>query len=490
MITVSLMIEVSSMVTSLLSPLVPSTLLLELLRRGAQEARYSGPPAQCNINRVSIDTRSILEGALFVAVKGETTHGHDYLEQAFASGATVALVEDPALPQKFPHLSLLYVPSTLEALQGLAQWWRESLQFPLVGVAGSVGKTTTKELLRHILLGFGKGSASLKSFNNHLGVPLTLCSLRRDDTWGVIELGMNHAGELSRLSRLTRPHVILITCVAPEHMEFFSSLDEVADAEVEVLDGWIEPHRDQVLIVPDNDRCLHKALEKHRAFREVTVLTFGYSREATLRIDTAREEGLKGYQFELSYRNEPIGKFKSPLLGEHHVRAAAGALLTAKATFPSFSFQAMGERLASFEGVSRRLSIKSSGSKIIIDDSYNSSPEAAKAALHIAKSLATPLQKIGVVLGDMRELGSSSKAFHRELAEVVLSISPSLVATVGIDSEIIYDLVQSRGIIARHFENPQNVSRWLCEKEFDVLLIKGSYSVGLDRVVADIINGT
>ena len=174
---------------------------------------------------VEFDSRRVKGGELFVALKGEKVHGHEHLEKAFASGASLALVEDADLLESSSQRErLIAVEDTYQGLAGLAAYWRESLALPLLAITGSVGKTSTKEMAVSLLKELAPGKGSIKSFNNHIEVPYTICSFSREDKWGVLEMGMNHKGELSELSGIAKPNVALITGIAPVHMEFFSDL--------------------------------------------------------------------------------------------------------------------------------------------------------------------------------------------------------------------------------------------------------------------------
>ena len=242
---------------------------------------------------VEFDSREIRGGELFVALAGEKTHGHQFLATAFNRGAALALVESEQIAKdsEFPTACVI-VPNSLLAFQQLASYWRAQLTMPVIGVTGSVGKTTVKEMLASILMLTGAGTYSLKSHNNHVGVPYTICRIKREHAWAVIEMGMNHAGEISTVSKIARPDVGVITTIAPAHIEHLGSLDAIADAKCEILHGMSSS---STLVVNGDSQALEMALNRAEIRSTQRVIRFGAEAsglDATL--VKAESRGLEG----------------------------------------------------------------------------------------------------------------------------------------------------------------------------------------------------
>lgn len=363
--------------------------------KGAEDWEASG---------LSIDTRSLEPGDLFVALKAERD-GHDFVAQAFEKGAAAALVTKPvegAGPQ-------LVVPDTLKAVQALAAAARDRCFAPLIGVTGSAGKTTTKEMLRAALFPLGQVHAAQKSFNNHIGVPLTLAELPPEADAGVFEMGMNHANEIRPLTKLVRPHIALITTIAEAHLEFLGSMEAIADAKSEIAEG-LRPGG--AMILPA-DSPWYQRLEKNcRAAGVERLMTFGNNgREAKLLGVEERDSGLM-------VRAELLGTevgFHLRAQGLHMASNALAALLAAvEAGVGAKEAAAAVEefRTGAGRGESYRLKL---GDKTvtILDESYNANPASMRASLSV---LARAKGRKVAVLGEMRELGPDAAELHAALA--------------------------------------------------------------------------
>ena len=243
----------------------------------ALETTSTGSPA-ISVNGVSIDSRTLKSGDLFFAIKGERMDGHRFVGAAIEKGAAAAVVEQAF--EATSYCPLFRVPDTLEALNALAQQSRKRSKASIVAVTGSVGKTGTKEMLRTILSASGATHASEKSYNNLWGVPLSIARMPKDADCGVFEIGMNHAGEITPLTRLVRPHIAIITWVAPVHIEFFKSVAEIADAKAEIFDGF---ERGGTAILPADNEHFAK-LAAHARAKDARVVSFGRSADADARL--------------------------------------------------------------------------------------------------------------------------------------------------------------------------------------------------------------
>ena len=428
--------------------------------------------AAAEMNQVVIDSRGLESGALFVAIKGDRLDGHRFVGNAFEAGAVAAIVETVAeLPDGGG--TLIRVPDTLEALNKLGVAARNRSGATVIAVTGSVGKTGTKEALRVALAASGATHVSQKSFNNQWGVPLSLANLPPKTRFGVFEVGMNHAGEITPLTRMIRPHIAIITTVAPVHLEFFDSIDGIAEAKAEIFFG-LEPGGTAIL---NSDSPFYDLLRRRAEERGAgKVLDFGTSAGAFARIGetTFEAEGSAVEAFvgdkRLTYRIGAPGHHLvvNSLAVLAAVDAAGADLEKAARTF---------ERHGAQKGRGERSVVPVSGGEVaIIDESYNANPASMRAALMAMAH--TPRQSYGrriVVLGDMLELGQSGGALHRDLAEPVDAAGVDVVFACGpLMAELYEALPESRrgGYAETSEELEPILNRAIAPG--DVVMVKGS----------------
>ncbi len=370
-------------------------------------------------NAVAIDSRTLAPGALFVALHGENRDGHAFVADALARGAAGALVDRP-MPGVGPLL--VVVPDTLEALRGLARFARARFHGRLVAVTGSVGKTTTKEMLRLILAGEGEAHAAEASYNNHWGVPLTLARLPASAAWCVVEIGTNHAGEIAPLACLARPDVAVVTAVEKAHVGLFGSIEAIADEKISIALGL--PPAGTVVLPADSPLLprLAAAAAPHR------TVTFGARADADARLLVAQVSA-ETTDVEAEVAGVPL-RFTLPAPGRHLALDALAALLAAhslgadpvRGATALEAFVPLGGR-----GLRRTLGIRG-GSLLLLDESYNASAVSVRAALAVLAR-----QNVGrrvAVLGDMLELGAHAAAEHLSLAPAVAE-SADLLFTCG-----------------------------------------------------------
>jgi UDP-N-acetylmuramoyl-tripeptide--D-alanyl-D-alanine ligase len=440
---------------------------------------------------VEFDSRKVKQEQLFCAFKGEKSHGHDYLDSSFTAGASLALIEDKSLLKISNHKEkLIYVPDTIAALNTLAKHIRLETPTPTLGITGSMGKTTVKAMCRSMLMEYGAGTASIASYNNHIGVAYTICNSTPEDKWLVLEMGMNHAGELTALTNVAKPDVAIITSIAPAHMEFFKNLDEVCAAKLEILSGI---KQGGTLILNGDDQVLITGFKKWLADNanqaDFKVKYYGHSPEFDLFIKNTKSLKLNG--FEITYTLD--GKdtnIRLPLLGTHNVLNAAAAILGCSTLIANFNANHISEGLLNLTPEKHRLNIiRIDDNKTIIDDSYNASPKAVIEAINLTKELLESDQTLGLILGDMAELGKHSKKFHEEVADAVISATPQFIITIGEYSKIICDKAISAGIDAVHCTSIESAVTAVLARDYNLLLVKGSRSVGLDRIVVELKTG-
>lgn len=373
---------------------------------------------------VSIDSRTLRPGELFVALIGPTHDGHDHVGAAFEKGAAAAMVSRP--PRGFPPgAPLLVVPDTLRGLEALGMAGRARSRARVVAVTGSVGKTSTKEALRHVLAAQGSTHASAASHNNHWGVPLSLARLPPDAAYGVFELGMNHAGEIRTLTAQVRPHVAVITWVAPAHLEFFADEAAIADAKAEIFEG-LEPGG--VAVLPrDNPHFprLRAAAERAGAAR---VLSFGVHERADWRL-AAAELRPEASRVTVAYRGTEL-RYRLSVPGRHWIANSLAVLAAVEAV--GADVRAAADALASVappSGRGARHAIRvQGGTALLLDESYNANPASMRAAIELLGQM--PGRRV-VVLGDMLELGPAGPRLHAELAGPLAEAGVAEVLSCG-----------------------------------------------------------
>ena len=419
------------------------------------------------VSGVAIDSRAVRPGDAFVALRGARVDGHDFVGQAAAAGATAALVAHPA----DAALAQIVVPDTVAALQQIARAERAGAAYRLAAVTGSIGKTTTKEILAAFLGSAFRVGLTRGNRNSETGFPAELCNQPDDIEWMVAELGMSHAGELDRLGAVAQPDAALYTVVAPVHLEFFPDIDAIAEAKAELI-----PH-----IRPAGVLVLNAADPRVASFAGRfggRVLRYGARGASDLWIEAYRERGLLGSRFELA---GALGAFEveCPLPGRHqatNVLAAATLALGAGVRADSIASAASKLRPAPRRGELHAVP----GGITLVDDSYNSSPEAAKVLLAL---LAASEGRRVAVLGEMLELGPASPAFHREIGRRAAA-SADIVVVVGGTSAA--EMARAAGGAETHYaataSEALDVVRGLL-RAGDVVLVKGSRGVGLDTVV-------
>src|SRR5690242_1077924 len=382
----------------------------------AMRAEKSGALA-ADDSGISIDSRSMARGEAFFAIQGETRDGHDFVEAALKNGAGLAVVARGQRARFAADAPLLVVPDVLPALRELAAASRRRTQAKVIGVTGSVGKTSTKDALLLALQKEGEAHASRASYNNHWGVPLSLARCPASARYAVLEMGMNHAGEIEPLSRLARPHVAIITTIAPVHLEFFGSLAKIADAKAEIFLG-LEAGGAAVLN-RDNSQFAHLK-RRAKAAGVGRIVTFGEHEEADARlIKCALRPDCSTVQADI-LGTELTYKIGAP--GRHLVDNSLAVLAASVLVGADLALSALA--LADFKPTSGRgaaVEIDLPGGRAtVIDESYNANPASMAAALALLGQ--KPIGAVGrriAVLGDMLELGPRGRALHRGLLAAV-----------------------------------------------------------------------
>lgn len=427
------------------------------------------------VSGVAFDSREVGPGDLFLALKGESTDGHRFLDQAFAQGAAGAVVSDATA---HPGVE---VADTTAALNALGAASRQRSGAKIIGVTGSVGKTGTKEALFAALDRIDPGCAhrSVKSYNNHTGVPLSLARMPRSTRYGVFEMGMNHAGELAQLTRLVRPHVAIVTAIAPAHLGFFDSVEKIADAKGEIFQG-LEPGG--TAIVPHDSPYRDRLLDAARPYA-TRIVTFGLGEGADYRaVETMRARG--GGTFVMARFGDRELSFTLSQPGEHWVSNAMAILAAVDAVGGDLEVAGLAlAELGGLAGRGARMTVPvAGGTALVIDESYNANPSSMRATLKVLA--AEPGRRIAV-LGEMRELGTHAHALHAELADPIAEAGVSRAILVGEAMGPLAAALEGR----LDFVHVADAAAAKAELEStlapgDAVLIKGSNGVRLATIVA------
>ncbi|GJD49650.1 UDP-N-acetylmuramoyl-tripeptide--D-alanyl-D-alanine ligase [Methylobacterium crusticola] len=449
----------------------------------AMAARLSGEARP--LAGISIDTRTLKVGDLFFAIRGEARDGHDFVRDALARGAGAAVVAQDREAELEGAGPLVVVPArdgdaVLGAMRALAAAARARTGARIVAVTGSVGKTGTKEALRHVLCAQGATHASVASYNNHWGVPLTLSRMPAASAFGVFEIGMNHPGEIAPLTRLVRPEIALVTTVEPVHIEHFRALPGIADAKGEIF-GGLEPGGVAVI---NRDNPSFERLEAHaRASRAGRVVSFGEHREADVRAERivlrpdlsivdARVLGLP-----VTYQLGTPGRHTA--LNSLAVMAAVHAL-GADLALAALSLAQL--RPPAGRGARTILRV-GEGEALLVDESYNANPASVRAALATLAGVAASGRRIAV-LGDMLELGAEAPRLHRDLAQAVDEHGIDLVFTAGPGMQELFDALPAGARGACAAAASDLVGTVLSAlRPGDAVMVKGSNSTRMGRIV-------
>lgn len=431
---------------------------------------------------VSIDTRTLRTGDCYFAIIGDRHDGHDFLPQAVEAGAAVLIVErTPAeeLPRRLP---VLLVDDTTRALQDLGRRVREIWGGRLVAITGSMGKTTTRDFTARLLSERLQVLQPRGNFNNHIGLPLSLTRLESTHNAAVVELGMNHAGEIDLLAGICRPDVAVITNIAPVHLEFFESIDAIAEAKGEILHALAA---NGAFVYNSDDP---RARELARSYPGRTV-SFGFGPQADYRISEWAIEDLSGMSFAMTGPDLLVAG-RLGVVGKHFLYDTAAAVSVAAL------FELRPEEI--HQGLSRLLPLQGRGTLLRLDsirlwdDSYNSNPRAVESVLETLSRLETSSRKV-LVLGDMLELGPTAPELHRQIGLRAAAVA-GLLVTVGSLSEHLRSGAIEAGLpaaSARHFSSAEEAVEGLpgLLREGDLVLVKASRGVHLDRIVDALAGG-
>jgi UDP-N-acetylmuramoyl-tripeptide--D-alanyl-D-alanine ligase len=435
--------------------------------------------AEWETTGISIDTRSLERGDLFVALTGPNFDGHDFVGGAFDSGAAAALVSGAGADSLGGKPGLI-VADTLDALRSLAIAGRARTNAKIAAITGSVGKTGTKEALAHVLAPQGSTSFSKSSLNNHWGVPLSLARMPKDTDFGLFEIGMNHPGEITPLVGLTRPHVAVVTAIAPAHMEFFDSLEGIAHAKAEIFSGL-----DGGTAIINRDTEYFDLLARTAAATGADrIISFGRSAEADMRLIECLSDAT-GNTVDASWQGKAL-KYRVGQPGVHWADNSLAVLATVQAL--GGDMDASAAALATLPGLPGRGAVHvipwGNGNIRLIDDSYNANPESMNAALQTLGQMPKDGGRRVAILGDMLELGDISKAAHAALESAIAKNSVDVAYLAGHQMKALAGALPAAtlgGIADTADELLPMVLSGL--KAGDIVTVKASNGIGLSRIV-------
>jgi UDP-N-acetylmuramoyl-tripeptide--D-alanyl-D-alanine ligase len=451
------------------------------------------PIATTVITEAVVDSRQVIPGSLFVAIPGEKADGHDYIGEAFRRGASFALIQRDVEPsfrtldlrsvssaESFPRENLvpplcLRVDNTVAALQQIARFWRRKLNIRVVGITGSVGKSTTKEMVAEVLSTRYRTLKSPGNLNNEIGLPLTILRLSAGHQRAVLEMGFYVPGEIAFLCDIALPQIGVVTNIGTVHAERAGSQEAIAHGKSELVQA-LPAAPDGVAILNFDDPWVRKMEEKTRA----RVFFYGLSPEATLWADNVVGLGLEGIRFRLHYRGETL-HVKIPLIGRHSVHTALRAAAVGLAE--GMNWQEILEGLSQGHTQLRLAAVRSQTGALLLDDTYNASPESMLAALNLLDELDG--RKVAV-LGDMLELGPYERTGH-ELVGLRAAQVVSVLLTLGERAHMIAEAARRAGMKKSaivEFDEFDPLLEWLKTNltPNDAVLIKGSHGLRMDRI--------
>jgi UDP-N-acetylmuramoyl-tripeptide--D-alanyl-D-alanine ligase len=438
----------------------------------------SGNPAM-PIGRVSIDSRTLAAGDFFIALRGERFDGHKFVSSALGKGAAGVLVEDPAAAGDPGTAAVIEVAETTRALQDVARFVRQQAGARVVAITGSAGKTTTKEICAEMLSAKYSVFRNKGNLNNHIGLPLSLLELRSGPDVAVVELGMNHPGEISTLVGIAQPEVRVWTNVGDAHIGFFESADAIAAAKGELLE---QAKATDVLVANADDP---RVIARARSFAGKLV-TFGVEADAEVR---ARDVELRGLDGTTARVTTPAGEFRlqTPLLGLGNLANVLAS--TAVAVTLGVPLTAIAERASSIRAAHHRGELlRLPGGLTLIDDSYNSSPTALKRSLETVGTATGSARKVAV-LGEMLELGDHAARLHAECGQAAAAAGLDMLIAVGGDpARELAAAAIAAGMAASavsHVPSKVQAAELALQRvrPGDLVLVKGSRGIGLDAVV-------
>ncbi len=434
------------------------------------------------VTGISIDSRTVKAGDLFVAIRGDQFDGHNFISKAIEAGAVCIIVEHRWAEVNVSMMVSINIPrliveNTIQALGKLANLYRRKFDIPVIAIGGSNGKTTTKEMIRDVLGTKYNVLCTEGNLNNHIGVPQTLFLLEKKHEIAIVEIGTNHPREIDYLCSILEPTHGLLTNIGREHLEFFGSLEGVAKSEGELF-VWIAKHHG-IIFVNADDKHLVRLSKKNKKivsfgfyFRRVsitgTIKSFNTNAQALLHV---KPKGKKAFDITVG------------IPGEHNAKnALAAASVGLKMNVPPADIQ---KSLASFQSASKRMQLQHISRVTVLNDTYNANPDSTLAALTTLQAMKTTGKKIAV-LADMLELGEQAEEFHRQIGKNTARCGVDILLTFGPLSKFINDTASVE--TKAHFENKSALTEYLMHTlaDGDIVLVKGSRGMKMEEIVMNL----
>ncbi len=421
--------------------------------------------------QVIIDSRKIIPGGMFIATPGERVDGHSFIPQVFEKGAMGVICQ--TLPDK-PLGPCILVEDSFQALKDVAAYYRDQLDIKVVGITGSVGKTSTKEFVASVLAEHYKTAKTQANFNNEVGVPLTILSVTEEDEVLVLEMGINHFGEMTRLSAIGKPDIVLITNIGQCHLEHLGDRDGVLKAKTEVFTGM---NRDGIVILNGDDDKLITVKDVYGK----RPLLFGHKEEFDIHVIKTASKGLFGTAADLESASGSRVSVNIPLPGEHMVNNAMAAMAVGEVL--GLNTEEIAEGIAKVPATSGRSNIIKGDKYTLIDDCYNANPTSMKSAIDLLNCADTSRVAI---LGDMFELGGDELKLHGEVGAYAATSGIDVLICIGQLSKAMYDSAsEQQTAMTYYFTDRESAISALPNilREGDSILIKASHSMGFEKIV-------
>ncbi len=432
------------------------------------------------VTGVSIDSRTVVAGDLFIPFRGDQVNGHLYVQRAIEQGAVASLwMKDEPNPPT--DLALIFVEDSEVALQEMARSYRDTLHCKVIGITGSNGKTSTKDLVASVLAPYFNVRKTEGNFNNELGLPLTILSLDEDTDVAVLEMGMSGFGEISFLSKIAKPHFAIITNIGEAHMQDLGSRAGIAKAKFEIIDGLQHGGK---LFYDGDEELLLELVEQQTA---VEAVSFGYEKGAALSLEQI-ESSDEGSRFTVTGLLD--GEYTIPVYGAHQVKNALAAILIANEVSVDADQIRTALRQATLTAMRMQPVVVDNGA-LVINDAYNAAPTSMRAALAFIQETGLRKEK-WVVLADMLELGEQEQVYHEKLAEDILSMNLKGILLYGPRMKWLSDELQKHDIESRLIWSEKDYTPITdvlreCTGEDSIVLLKGSRGMALEHVLEGMI---
>ena len=420
------------------------------------------------INSFATDTRKLKKGDIFFALKGNNFDGNDFIKEAIEKGAIGIICEKNRFPKSFLNKVKLAieVENSLKTLHTIAAYHISRFKIPVISITGSNGKTTTKEMIKYVLSSSGKVCSNFGNFNNQFGLPLSVLELNKKHKYAIFELGASKRGDVAELAKIIKPNISVITTIAPEHLEFFKTMENIFETETEAIDFLKKDGK----VVYNGDNIYLKRLKN----KNINSFTFGFEKDNELRVEKIKDN----FYFNYKAKKIPV-KLKNDV--EHNYLNAAAAFLVS--VLCKIETKKILERLAKFKGVKMRMQEFKLNKNKIIFDAYNANPQSMHSAI---ESLKKKKPKI-LILGDMKELGKYSLKYHRELGKYLLKNKFDMAYLIGKEIKETYKVLKDKKENVKYFLSADlaksEINRILKDKSGFYVLFKASRSMHFENLL-------